>query len=124
MNLHPWNEFRHEVYDCFQRAAAALFNMVDARLPETQARSFAELSLSPCFQRRWCSLYEAFEDGRIDQERLRQLFACYLLRPEAGERLWLDIDATSIERLESETSPDRTVVYKPKPKPKKRRKRA
>lgn len=81
--------------------------MVDALLTETQACSFAELSLSPFFQRRWCSLYEAFEDGRIDQERL-----------------WLDRDATSIERLESETSPDRTVVSKPKPKPKKRRKRA
>ena len=39
------------------------------------------------------------------------MFACYLLRPEAGERL--GIDATSIERPESETSPDRTVVYKP-----------
>ena len=27
--------------------------------------------------------------------------------------LWLGIDATSIERPESKTSPDRTVVYKP-----------
>jgi hypothetical protein len=37
----------------------------------------------------------------------------YLLWPVEGERVWLGIDATSIERPESKTSPDRTVVYKP-----------
>src|SRR5439155_14480772 len=30
-----------------------------------------------------------------------------------GERVWLGIDATSIQRPESQTSPDRTVVYVP-----------
>ena len=75
MNLTILNDFRHEVYGCFERAADALFNTVDALLTETQAHSFPELSLSPWFQRRWCSLYEAFEDGRIDQERLRRVFA-------------------------------------------------
>src|SRR5579864_8049308 len=113
MNLNTLNEFRHEVYGCFERAADALFNVVDALLTEPAAQSFPELSLSPCFQRRWCSLYEAFEDGRIDQQRLRQVFVQYLARAEEGERLWLGIDATSIERPESATSPDRTVVYKP-----------
>jgi len=113
MNLNTLQAFRHEVYRCFDRAADALFNTVDALLTETQAHSFPELSLSPWFERRWCSLYEAFEDGRIDQERLRQVFATYLLRPVEGERVWLGIDATSIERPESQTAPDRTVVYKP-----------
>jgi len=113
MNLNTLHEFRHEVYGCLERAADALFNTVDALLTEPQAHSFPELSLSPCFERRWCSLYEAFEDGRIDQQRLRQVFARYLGHPAKGERLWLGIDATSIERPESSTSPDRTVVYKP-----------
>src|SRR5437763_16765180 len=113
MNLNTLQQFRHEVYDCFERAADALFNTVDALLTETQAQSFPELSLSPYFQRRWCSLYEAFEDGRIDQQRLRQVFVRYVGQPVEGERLWLGIDATSIERPESQTSPDRTVVYKP-----------
>src|SRR6266566_7795333 len=112
MNFNRLQGFRHEVYGCFDRAADALFNTVDALLTETQAHSFPELSLSPFFQRRWCSLYEAFEDGRIDQERLRRVFAQYLLRPVEGERVWLGIDATSIQRPESQTSPDRTVVYK------------
>jgi DDE superfamily endonuclease len=90
-----------------------LFNTVDALLTETSAHSFPELSLSPLFERRWCSLYEAFEDGQIDQTRLCQVFVRYLLRPVDGERMWLGIDARSHERPQSPTSPDRTVVYKP-----------
>jgi DDE superfamily endonuclease len=113
MNLNTLNDFRQEVYGCFERAADGLFNTVDALLTETNAHSFPELSLSPCFERRWCSLYEAFEDGQIDQERLRRVFARYLIQPAAGEQLWLGIDATSIQRPESKTSPDRTVVYVP-----------
>ncbi len=113
MNLNTLHRFRHEVYGCFTRAADALFNTVDALLTETQAQSFPELSLSPYFERRWCSLYEAFEDGRIDQQRLHRVFAKYLLRPVDGERVWLGLDATSIQRPQSKTSPDRTVVYVP-----------
>ena len=75
MNLNTVQGFRHDVYGCFDRAADALFNTVDALLTETQAHSFPELSLSPWFERRWGSLYEAFEDGRIDQTRLRAVFA-------------------------------------------------
>src|SRR6266852_2111747 len=113
MNLNTLQDFRHDVYNCFDRAADALFNTVDALLTETQAHSFPELSLSPLFERRWGSLYEAFEDGPIDQNRLRQVFVRYLLRPLDREQVWLGIDARSHERPQSKTSPDRTVVYKP-----------
>src|SRR5437588_6571235 len=113
MNLNTLQGFRHEVYSCFDRAADALFNTVDALLTETSAHSFPELSLSPCFERRWCSLYEAFEDGRIDQDRLRRVFASYLVRPTDSEWVWLGLDATSIERPRSQTSRDRTMVYVP-----------
>ncbi len=74
MNLNTLQNFRHAIYDCFQRAADALFNTADALLTEPGAHSFPELSLSPCFERQWPSLYEAFEDGRIDQQALRQTF--------------------------------------------------
>src|SRR5260370_1012582 len=74
---------------------------------------FPELSRPPYFERRWCSLYEAFEDGRIEQQRLHRVFAKYLLRPLDGERVWLGLDATSIQRPQSKPSPDRTVVYVP-----------
>ena len=59
MNLNTLQNFRHAIYDCFQRAADALFNTADALLTEPGAHSFPELSLSPCFQRQWPSLYEA-----------------------------------------------------------------
>ena len=75
MNLNTVNEFRHAVYRCFKQAGDALFNTVDALSSETAAHSFPELSLSPLFQRRWSSLYEAFEDGQIDAEQLRQVHA-------------------------------------------------
>ena len=113
MNLNTLQGFRHEVYSCFDRAADALFNSVDALLTETQAHSFPELSLSPLFERRWGSLYEAFEDGQIDQNRLRQVFVRYVVPPVDRHQVWLGIDATSIERPQSKPSPDRTVVYKP-----------
>src|SRR6266851_6037786 len=74
MNLNILNEFRHGVYGCFERAGDALFNTIDALSSETSAHSFPELSLSPFFVRKWASLYDAFEDGKIDAEQLRQAF--------------------------------------------------
>ncbi len=87
MNCNTLKEVRHAMYTCFSRAADALFNTVDALMTETQAHSFPELSQSPFFERRWSSLYEAFEDGRIDHERLRQVFATYSPLPLLGKRV-------------------------------------
>jgi|SRR5437763_4695056 len=109
MNLTTLQAFRHAIYECFERAGDALFNTIDALLTEDQARSFPELSLSPSFPRRWPSLYEAFEDGRIDEARLRAVLATYLPQPEAGECLWTGIDTTSIERPKARTSADRSA---------------
>src|SRR2546421_7321003 len=113
MNLNTLQGFRQEVYGCFDRAADALFNSVDALLTETQAHSFPELSLSPSFERRWCSLYEAFEDGQIDQRRFGQGFLRVFLRSAAGGRGWLGIDATPIHRPAAKISPRSHAVYKP-----------
>ena len=87
MNCNTLKEVRHAMYSCFSRAADALFNTVDALMTETQAHSFPELSLSPLFERQWLSLYEAFEDGRIDQERLRLVFAMYSPLPMSNKRV-------------------------------------
>src|SRR5438132_906151 len=62
------------MYGCFERSRDALFNVCDALLSEPQACSLPELSLSPFFERRWPSVYEALQDGRIDIERLRRVF--------------------------------------------------
>ena len=49
MDLSILQLYRHEIYRCFQRAKAALFDTVDALLAETQAQSFPQLSQSPFF---------------------------------------------------------------------------
>src|SRR5437879_2879059 len=78
-------------------------------MTETQAQCLPELSQSPWFERHWSSVYEAFEDGRIDQTRLQEVFARYLPRPETGNPLWIGIDASNIARPCSITSADRTA---------------
>ena len=111
MNLNRLKDFRHEIYSCFGRAKDALFNTVDARLPEDRAQSFPELSLSPHFVRHWSSLYEGFEDGQIDHQRLRKVFASFLPEAHAGNELWIGIDVSGIARPRARTSADRSALY-------------
>jgi len=113
MNLNTLNEFRHEVYASFTRAGDALFNTIDALLTAPSAQSFAELSLAPCFERQWPSLYEAFEDGRIERERLQAAVLHALPLPAPGERLLWGIDVSTIARPDAQTSADRTPLYVP-----------
>src|SRR6266699_524250 len=110
MNLNTLNEFRHAVSGCFKQAGDALFNTIDALSSETAAHSFPELSLSPLFQRRWPSLYEAFEDGKIDAEQLRQVFVQFAPLPGPGEYVFVGVDTSNLYRREAETSADRTLV--------------
>jgi hypothetical protein len=102
--------FRQQIYHCFTKAKDALQNTVDALLTENQAQSLPELSLSPLFHRKWPSLYEAFEDGRIDKDNLRKTFAKNA--PINGrKRICIATDASSIARPKSKTARDRTLVY-------------
>lgn len=90
-----------------------MFNTIDAQITEDQARSFPELSLAPCFERRWPSLYEAFEDGRINEACLKRVLAASLPRPEVGQYLWAGVDTTGIARPKARTSADRSpqLIY-------------
>lgn len=110
-DLHTLRQFRHEIHDCFLRAKDALFNTVDAFITETQAKSFPELSQLLWFERKWPRLYEAFEDGRIDEAGLRATVARYLPKPEAQKRLWLGIDVSKIAHPEAQISADRTAQH-------------
>jgi hypothetical protein len=110
MNLNTLQEFRHGIYGCFKQARDALFNTMDALSSETPAHSFPERSLSPFFQRKWGSLYEAFEDGKIDAERLRQVFVQFAPLPGTGQRVFLGVDTSNLYRPDAQTSADRTLV--------------
>lgn len=113
MNLNTLNTFRHRVYERREQAADALFNAVDALICEATARSFPELSLSPFFVRKWPSLYEAFEDGKIDAERLREVFVQFAPLPCARRHVFLGVDTSSLFRPEAVTSADRTLLPLP-----------
>ncbi len=114
MHFNTLERVRQQMYGCFERSRDALFNLCDALLSEPQARSLPELSLSPFFERRWPSVYEALQDGRIDIEGLRRVFVQALLEDKAAdEPVWIGLDSSSMERLEAESSRDRGMIYLP-----------
>ncbi len=67
-------EFRQDVYRrIFQKRRDALFDTLDALLSSGTFSSFAYLSQSERFRRKWPSLYAAIEDGQVETQALRQL---------------------------------------------------
>src|SRR5436309_14483247 len=114
MHFNTLDRLRQQMYGCFERSRDALFNVSDALLSEPQARSLPELSLSVFFERRWPSVYEALQDGRINTERLRAVFVQALLEGKpTDEPIWLGIDSSSMQRLEADSSRDRGMIYVP-----------
>ncbi len=114
MHFNTLGSMRQQMYGCFERSRDALFNLCDALVSESQARSLPELSLSVFFERRWPSVYEALQDGRINVERLRAVFVQALIESEpADEPIWLGIDSSSMERLEAVSNRDRGMIYVP-----------
>lgn len=105
MNLNIRKQIRQQTACCFERSRDALFELVDALSSEPQASSLPELSLSPAFRRKWGSVYEALQDGRINEERWSQVWTSALLAQHQGP-VWLSVDSTSIARPEAETSED------------------
>src|SRR5205807_10018001 len=95
---------------CFERAGDALFNTGDALRSETVAHSFPELSQSPFFERKWPSLYEGLQDGKINAERLREIFVEFAPLPQTGSYVFVGVDTSNLYRKEAATLADRTLV--------------
>jgi len=110
VNLNTMIQIRHQIWQCFSRSADALFELAGALTGEVAARSLPELSLSASFRRKWSSVYEALEDGRIDTQRWSSIWTQALLASHEGP-VWISVDSTSIARPEAETSPDRGMIY-------------
>jgi hypothetical protein len=114
MHFNTLDQLRQQIYSCFERSRDALFNMSDALVSESQARSLPELSLSVFFERQWPSVYEALQDGRINVKRLREVFVQVLIESKPiDEPIWLGIDSSGMQRLEAASSRDRGMIYVP-----------
>ena len=60
-------QFRQAGYSLLGKAKDALFELGDAVFEMANLHSFVELSLAPSFRRKWSSVYEALQDGRLDR---------------------------------------------------------
>ncbi|MDQ3855940.1 MAG: transposase [Chloroflexota bacterium] len=103
--------YRHQLYHCFTSRRDALFEVSDALLSFPSGRSFVELSQAECMRRRWPSLYQAMDEGRIDEAGLVGVWSSY--RPQSHERLVLGLDTVGVHRPLARTYPERTWVHIP-----------
>jgi hypothetical protein len=80
-NINKLIEFRQAISENGMLSRRdALFNLLDALLSEGSIFSFAMLSQSSRFQRKWPSLYSAIEDGEIDRHWLHTYLARQVLQ--------------------------------------------
>jgi hypothetical protein len=108
-NLTLLTSFRRDLYGCFERWGDALFELCDATLCAPQrVGSVPSLSLEPVFRRSHGSLYKALADGSIDTDRLRRLLVAS--RPARWPAVFA-VDASTWDRCDAETSPDRGFHY-------------
>jgi Transposase DDE domain len=101
---------RGEVYDCFDRRADALFDLVDGICAPVAVAGVAYLSLAPGARRGHGAGYAALSAGRIDEDMLRDVLAGY--RP-SGWRPDFAVDASVWARCDAECSPERGFYYHP-----------
>lgn len=102
-------EFRQAIYDHgFLARRDALFDLLDALISEGSVSSFAMLSQSSRFRRKWSSLYGAVEDGELDCQWLRTYLARQI--PSEGIQVF-PIDGSPWPRPRSKVLDDRQYVY-------------
>lgn len=68
--------------------------------------------MSPFFERKWSSVYEALEDGKIDVHRLRQAGVRALLANKgAHDPICIAVDTSAVKRDDAHTSEDRGIIH-------------
>jgi hypothetical protein len=108
-NVNKLIEFRQAVYENGMLARRdAMFDLLDALILEGRVSSFAMLSQSDRFQRKWPSLYAAIEDGELDSQWLRNHMVQQV--PHKGMCVF-PLDGSSWARPRSRVLDDRQYVY-------------
>ena len=105
----PLIGFRQSFHRCLTRWGDALFELADAVLcSSAPVASVPGLSLDPVFRRGHGSLYKALARGHIDEDRLRKLLVAN--RPAGWPQVFA-VDASTWDRCDAETSPERGFYY-------------
>ena len=107
-NFTPLCRFRQQIYQSLDHRKDAFFELLDAVIQPSSARSFAELSLAPACQRQWPSLYKAIEEATYDQQALDEL--C-LEKVPTDQVAHFAIDVTNARRMCSPTLKDRRYCH-------------
>jgi hypothetical protein len=101
--------FRRAFHGCLSGRGDALFELTDAVLcSPTPVGSVPSLSLEPVFRRSHGSVYKALARGGIDEEALRQVLVD--ARPPDWPLVFA-VDASTWDRCDAETSPERGFHY-------------
>jgi hypothetical protein len=116
MNLERLKRFRQEAYELLGKAKDATMDLMDAVLVTKSVDSFAELSLSPVFRRKFSSLYEAIEDVRPQRRGLMKLYLQQIHTDkdrdkDRKQRIILAGDHTAWSRIYAPTLKDRTYEH-------------
>ena len=101
--------FRHDLHACLTRWGDTLFELTDAVVhAPSPVHSIPHLSLEPTFRRSHGSLYKALERGHIDTDQVRRLLVAN--RPHGWPAVFA-VDASTWDRCDAETSPERGFYY-------------
>jgi hypothetical protein len=101
--------FRTGFYGCFTGWPDAGFELTDALLcAPGPVSSIPALSLEPAFRRSHGSLYKAIDRGDLDAEAARDLLVAH--RPRDWPLVFA-VDASTWDRCDAETSPERGFYY-------------
>ena len=108
-NINKLIEFRQAIYEHGMLSRKdALFDVLDALLATGSVSSFAMLSQSERFQRKWPSLYAGVEDGQLDSVWLRIFLGTQV--PSKGICVF-PLDGSPWQRPRARTLEDRQYVY-------------
>lgn len=108
-------EFRQAIFDLgLTKNKDALFELIDALIERPHLSCFAELSLSPIFQRRWSSAYKAVKRGGVNQQKLEEIYASQI--PPTGiqkiavdSTFWIHKESRTLEGLVYGMSPTKAL---------------
>ena len=108
MKYDRYQKFRQETYLMLGKAKDATFELMDSIMTTKNASCLAEFSLSPLFQRKWSSTYEALQDSRPNRNKLMKK---YIEEITSSRYVLLAIDHTAWGRRGAKTLKDRTYEY-------------